>query len=292
VSIDQLRSEVGALAAEVQRVRRSQLYAALADVAATHRAGAPSAVEAGPLRRLPLTGWERNVFSQFGEDGLIAELVRRVGAANRSFVEFGAETGLEGNCVLLAFTGWSGLFIEADVEKARSLQWRYSSNRMVRTLLATVSPDNVEELFRGEDVPGEPDVLSIDVDGIDWWIWRAITSFRPRMVIVEYNGHVTTDRALTIPAGHREPWDGTAYYGASLTAYERLARAKGYRLAHTELNGNNAFFVRDDLCDAIPDDDVVPRRMTNLFLAGTVHAPDLRGRPWIEIGGDGEPCPS
>lgn len=134
-------------------------------------------------------------------------------------------------------------------------------------------------------------MLSIDVDGIDWWIWRAIRSFRPRVVIVEYNRHLTRDRALTIPPDHREPWDGTAYYGASLTAYERLAGAKGYRLVHTELNGNNAFYVREDLCAAMPDDDVVPRRMTNLFLTGTVHGPDLRGRPCIEIGEDGEPSP-
>lgn len=291
-SIDHLRSEVGALASEVQRVRRSQVYAALAEVTANLRAVAPDTVEAKPLRRLSLTGWERSVFSQFGEDGVIAELVRRVGAPNRYFVDFGAETGLEGNCVLLAYAGWNGLFIEADAEKARSLHWRYSSYRMVRTVTATVSPDNVEELFRGEGVPVEPDVLSIDVDGVDWWIWRAITSFRPRIVVIEYNGHLTTDRALTIPVEYREPWDGTAYYGASLTAYERLALMKGYRLAHTELNGNNAFFVREDLCDAIPDDDVVPRRMTNLFLAGMVHAPDPRGRPWTEIDEKGEPRPA
>ena len=239
---------------------------------------------------MPLTGWERSVFSQFGEDGVIAELVRRVGATNRCFVEFGAETGLEGNCVLLASAlGWSGLLIEADPEAARSLIWRYSSDPGLGRRGA-VSPENVEEHFRAAGVPEEPDLLSIDIDGIDWWIWRAIRSFRPRIVVVEYNGHLAREQALTIPAYHRESWDGTAYYGASLTAYERLARAKGYRIVHTELNGNNAFYVRDDLCAAMPDDDVVPRRMTNLFLTGTVHRPDLNGRPWIEVGEDGEPA--
>jgi hypothetical protein len=277
------------LAAGIQHIRRSQIYAALADVAAAHRAAAPDPAEAEGLRRMPLTSFERGVFSQFGEDGVIAELLRRIGTVSRHFVEFGAETGLEGNCVLLASLGWSGLFMEYDAEKARSLDWRYSSNEAVRTVQAEVSPDNVEERFREGAVPDEPDVLSIDVDGIDWWIWRAITSFRPRIVVVEYNGHLTTDRSLTIRGGHREPWDGTAYYGASLTAYERLARAKGYRLVHTELNGNNAFFVREDLCAAMPDHDVVPRRMANLFLSGTVHGPDRRGRPWIEIAENGEP---
>ena len=287
--IDEFARDVGALASEVQRVRRSQLYAALADVTATHRAAPPDLSEAARLRRVPLTGWERSVFSQFGEDGVIAELVRRVGAPSRYFVEFGAESGLEGNCPLLASEGWSGLFMEADAEQGRSLQWRYQSAPMILTKVTTVTTDNVETLFRKHGVPAEPDLLSIDVDGIDWWVWRAITSFRPRIVVIEYNGHLTPDRALTIPAEHREPWDGTSYYGASLTACERLARAKGYHLAHTELNGNNAFFVRDDLCDAIPDDDVVPRRMTNLFLAGVVHAPDPHGRAWVEIDENAEP---
>jgi hypothetical protein len=290
VNSDGLRGDVEALSAQVQRVHRAQLYAALTDVTSTHRGEAPNARDAESLRRMSLTSWERGVFSQFGEDGVIAELFRRVGAESRSFVEFGAETGLEGNCVLLASAlGWTGLFIEADEEKARSLHWRYSSSTAVQTVTATVGPDNIEALLRGAGVPQEPDVLSIDVDGTDWWIWRAISSFHPRIVVVEYNGHLTTDRALTIPAEHREPWDGTAYYGASLIAYERLARAKGYRLVHTELNGNNAFFVREDLCDAMPDDDLVPRRLTNLFLTGTVHGPDLRGRPWVGIGEDGEP---
>jgi hypothetical protein len=103
---------------------------------------------------------------------------------------------------------------EGDAEKARSLIWRYSSAAHVTTAEAMVTPDGVEEHFRAGGVPDEPDVLSIDVDGIDWWIWTAIASFRPRIVVVECNGHITTDRALTIPSGHRESWDGTAYYGA------------------------------------------------------------------------------
>jgi hypothetical protein len=290
MSIDRLSGEVAALAARVDRVGRAQLYAAIADVVASHRAEAPDDAESESLRRTSLTGWERGVFSQFGEDGVIAELVRRVGAPTRYFVEFGAETGLEGNCLLLASAlGWSGLLIEGDAEKARTLVWRLSPIPGVQAIEGTVTPENVEEHFRTAGVPDEPDVLSIDVDGIDWWIWRAIRSFRPRIVVVEYNGHLTLDRALTVPAQHRDAWDGTAYYGASLTAYERLARAKGYRLVHTELNGNNAFYVREDLCRTVPDDDVVPRRMTNLFLAGGVHAPDPHGRPWVEIGEDGEP---
>jgi hypothetical protein len=269
---------------------RQLTYAALRDVTATHRAAPPDEQEAAALRRLPLTAWERPVFSQFGEDGVIAELGRRIGVASGSFVEFGVESGLEANSVFLAnVMGWTGVMLEADFEAARALRWRYAANDRVRTAHSFVLPDTVEEVFANNEVPAEPDLLSIDIDGVDWWIWRAIRSYQPRIVVVEYNGHLLPEQSLTVPESHRAPWDGTAYYGASLTALERLGRTKGYRLVHTELNGNNAFFVRDDLCAAMPDGDVVARRMTNLFLTGTVHPPDSAGREWVEIDAAGEP---
>jgi hypothetical protein len=282
--------ELARIAAGAARADRQLIYAALADVAAIHRSPGPGEDEAVRLRRLPLTAWERPVFSQFGEDGVIAELVRRIGAGSGTFVEFGVESGLEANSVFLAnVLGWKGLMLEADTEGARALGWRYSANDRVRTAQATVLPENAEEIFASHDVPEEPDLLSIDVDGLDWWIWRSIRSYRPRIVVIEYNGHLLPEQSLTVPETHRAPWDGTVYYGASLAACERLALSKGYRLVHTELNGNNAFFVRDDLCGAMPDGEVVARRMANFFLRGTVHPPDPAGREWVGIDEAGEP---
>ena len=272
------------------RAARDLRYAALHDVATTHFAAGPSDADAQRLRRLPLTAWERAVFSQFGEDGVIAEVLRRIRTRSNWFVEFGAEAGIEGNTVFLAqVLGWDGLLIESDREAARSLAWRHSSLDAVRTAHATVTAENIEALLGEHGVPTEFDVLSIDIDGIDWWVWRAIVSHRPAVVVIEFNGHLAIDRSITVPLTHREPWDGTAYYGASLTAFERLGRAKGYRLVHTELNGNNAFFVREDLCSAMPGDDVVARRMTNLYLAGIVHPPDPHARPWVQVDERGEP---
>ena len=121
---------------------------------------------------------------------------------------------------------------------------------------AAVTPDNVEELFVQAGVPPEPDVLSIDVDGQDYWIWEAIEACRPRVVVIEYNAVLPPGRQLVQPLGFVDRWDGTDYFGASLDAVCALAERKRYRLVHTDLGAINAFFVRSDLADgtAPPED--------------------------------------
>src|SRR4051794_4517235 len=137
-----------------------------------------------------------------------------------------------------------------------------------------VTPANVEALFAAHDVPVESDVLSIDVDGTDYWIWEAVTSYRPRIVVIEYNGALDPSRRLVQPRDH-PGWDGTTdYYGASLGALEALAAEKGYRLVHCELTGNNAFFVHDDVPGDYPAAADVPRRTANHWLRGLQHRPD------------------
>ena len=120
-------------------------------------------------------------------------------------------------------------------------------------------------------MPEEPDLVSIDVDGNDYWIWRALTGYRPRLVIVEYNGAIDPRERRVMPYTPGFRWDGTSDYGASLGALEELAAEKGYRLVHTELAGVNAFFVREDLVGGLPAGDAVPRRSANHVLMGLGH---------------------
>jgi hypothetical protein len=157
-----------------------------------------------------LTRFERRVFSQNGEDGVVAEVLRRVGAPGRWFVEFGAGTGHEGICVALAdVLGWSGLFLEVDRYAFGELARKYRGERRVQTVRAAVTAENVEELFAAAEVPLEPDVVSIDVDGNDWWIWRALRGYRPRLVVVEYNGNLDPGAALVKPYDPTATWDFT-----------------------------------------------------------------------------------
>jgi len=253
---------------------RRPVYNALALAVQRHRAAPGSG---------PLEPYELQVFSQNGEDGVIAELLARTGTDARWFVEFGASRGSEGTCVLLAdVIGFEGLFIEADEPSYAALQAKYAHHPRVRTLQSRVTPDNVQALFAQAGVPAEPDVLSIDVDGADYWIWRALTDYRPRIVVIEYNAHLDPAAALTVPAD-TGPWDGTDYFGASLGALRLIGEQNGYRLVHTDLTGVNAFFVRADLPGAYPDPDDVVIHQPNYLLAGIRHRPDPHGRPWIEV---------
>lgn len=260
-------------------------YVALAELVRRHNrkdAPPPSSLE-------PLTRFEHKVFSQNGEDGVLCELLWRVGVGDRWFVEFGIETGIEGNCVFLAdVMGWSGLFMEPSGDAAATLARRYSANPAVRTTRALVTPENVEELFADAGVPTEPDVLSIDVDGNDYWIWQALTHYSPRIVVIEYNAQWPLSARWVQPFDPGRVWQGTDNYGASLGALRSLGETKGYQFVHTELSGNNAFFVRADIEAAMPAADVVPMRAPNHFLLGASHPPHPQPAPRIiDLDADG-----
>ena len=208
---------------------------AMAELDRRHRA--ISAAPSVDVEMCLLTQFELRVFSQNGEDGVLAEILRRIGVGEqRYFVEFGVESGREGNCVYLAdIAGWRGLFMDGDERFFTALQQKYRASELVHTTNAMVMPENVQELFAAAEVPSEPDVLSIDVDGTDYWIWEAIKDYRPRVVVVEYNSALDPRRRLVQPADYEVGWDGTDYFGASLAAMRSLGERKGYRLVQPTL---------------------------------------------------------
>jgi len=228
-----------------------------------------------------LTAYELRVFSQNGEDGVLAEILRRIGVAGRTFAEFGVGDGTEGNTVFLAqVLGWSGAYMEADDGAYAALERRFAGNPRVATLHAAVEPGTVEALFEQVGVAEEPDVLSVDVDGNDYWIWRALEAFRPRVVVIEYNGDLDPTVPKVMPYAPGWRWDHTSGYGASLAALEALGADKGYRLVHTELAGVNAFFVRDELAAPLPAGEEVPRRSASHSLLGHGHRPPRHEPEW------------
>ncbi len=287
--IDQTKVTLTELGGRVDRLDEGlqtdrSLYLALSELDRRHRAIAatPSGEAAGTL-----SPCELRVFSQNGEDGVIAEILTRIGVGEqRYFVEFGVESGREGNCVYLAdVADWQGLFMDGDERFFADLQRKYRATERVRTTLAMVTPENVQELFAAAGVPSEPAVVSIDVDGGDYWIWEAIEDHRPRLVIVEYNSTLDPRRRLVQPADHRDGWDGSDYFGASLGAMCALGERKGYRLVHAELSGVNAFFVREDLAEGrLPEArEVALRGKPNYFQRGISHPPDQHGRLYLDL---------
>ncbi len=196
---------------------------------------------------------EFRIFSQNGEDGILVWLLEQTGAPVKSFAEIGIEHGRECNTAVLGFVlGWSGVLFEADpldVAAAQSLAARMLKDRpnRVDVRLARIDHDNIDALLGA----GELGVLSIDVDSMDYWLWDAVRSANPRIVIMEYNASMGAELALTVPysanfsAQSFHPSD--YYHGASLAALEKLGRLKGYSLVAVCAAGVNAFFVRDDI---------------------------------------------
>jgi hypothetical protein len=210
-------------------------------------AGSDRWFQAGDLR-----AYERRVYSQNGEDGILQELLFRIGVETGYFVEFGVESGVECNCALLAREkGWRGLFLEPNEAHFGRLVEHYRGLPGVRCVREVVTAANIESLLEANGVPHEFDVLSIDVDGNDYWIWSAIRRWRPRVVVIEYNASYPPPRKWVMREDVNYRWNGTNYHGASLASLAALGRSKGYALVGTNSTGINAFFVREDL--ASPD---------------------------------------
>ena len=212
--------------------------------------------------------------SQTDEDGLIAAIFEDIPISSRSFVEFGIGpaagdpgymTGLEGNCVLLRKQGWNGLFMDGGVHPPE-----FDVKREF------ISPMNVNTLFRKHGVRGDVDIVSIDVDGQDFWVWMAC-QYRPALFILEYNRHFVSPReSFTAQFDPHHVWDGTCYYGASLGALIKLGADKEYTLVCE--NGVNAFFVRSDLLSNAHE-----FAGCGVMEAAIQHPSDKRNRAWVAV---------
>jgi hypothetical protein len=196
---------------------------------------------------------EFRVFSQWGEDGIIQFLTRHVPVINKTFVEFGVQDYLESNTrFLVVKDDWSGLVIDGSAEniatiRRSELYWRHN----VRAECVFITRENINDVIRSAGIAGDIGLLSVDIDGNDYWVWRAIDVVRPRIVVVEYNARFGADRAVSVPYDpqfvRRQAHYSMIYYGASLTALTQLGQTKGYALVGCNTAGNNAFFVRKDV---------------------------------------------
>lgn len=238
---------------------------------------------------------EFSVFSQNGEDGILLDLLRRIGPHEKTFVEIGVENGRECNTAMLGFVlNWNGLMLEAEahhVDEARrfaSYMLRGKTNRVdIRQAVVTV--ENVNALIEAAGFEGDLGLLSIDVDGMDYWLWKAVQVVRPAVVAVEYNASFGAERSITVP--YKEHFDSRRehasgwYHGASLAALEKLGRERGYVLAATDSCGVNAFFARDDA--GIPGGSASelfhPHLERSKIKAPAEQWAEIRGLPFVEV---------
>lgn len=196
---------------------------------------------------------EFRAFSQWGEDGIIQFLLRHVNIERKTFVEFGADNyNVESNTrFLLTNNNWTGLVIDSSPAAIKRLTNSYPYVLYdLRAVAAFITRDNINALLSENGISGEIGLLSIDIDGNDYWLWMAINVIHPVIVIIEYNYRFGSDRAVTIPYDEQfarsKAHPSRLYFGASLKALCVLAHQKGYAFVGCNSNGVNAFFVRLD----------------------------------------------
>ena len=194
---------------------------------------------------------EYKVFSQCGDDGIIQYLIKQVSIRSRSFVEFGVETYVEANTrFLLINNNWKGLILDGSPENIDYIQsdsffWQYH----LIAKQAFITAENINSLLTENGFKGPLGLLSIDIDGNDYWVWKAIDVVEPDIVVAEYNSLFGAERAITIPYQpdfvRSKAHYSYLYFGTSLAALCDLAIEKGYSFIGCNSTGVNAYFVKN-----------------------------------------------
>lgn len=200
-----------------------------------------------------LSDFEFKVFSQWGEDGIIQRLIAEVPIAHRTFIEFGVEDFMESNCrYLLMNDNWQGMVLDgsaANIERLRTSYFFWKHD--LRAEAQFITAENIDHLLGRAGFDVDLGLLSVDVDGMDFWILESIRCVRPRILVTEYNALFGPERIVTVPYEadfqRTRKHHSNLYYGASLGAMTALAIARGYDLVGTNSTGSNAFFVRSDV---------------------------------------------
>jgi len=238
------------------------------------------------------------VYSQTDEDGILHYIFSIIGTANKKSVEICAGNGVECNTAnLIVNHGWHGLLVDGEEGNVkRGIEfYKTNSNTFIYPPVfvhSWITRDNVNEVIKNNGFEGEIDLLSLDMDGVDYWIWDAINIIEPRVVVLEYQNIISPDKALTVPycdsfyAYEHSTTNGLPNFcGASLLAFVKLAKTKGYRLVGCNNLGYNAFFIKNPLSEKeIPEIDVRDCfKHPNVLWAMKERFPIVKDFPWVEV---------
>jgi hypothetical protein len=261
-TVRDVRSRIKKVEASVERIERvvggrglqADLIATRQALATLQRGTAFAELDVPFPERLHVNRFR--LMSQNEEDGITLELLRRAGFAPQRFVEIGCGTNGGNSGFLVDELGWRGVMLDAGEKNVLAVRRRFNGE-LLTAKQAWITAENIDELVTSAGFEGEIGFLSIDIDGNDYWVWKALDAVQPRVVCLEYNSFWGPDRAVVVPydpAFHRRSVAdaGGHYYGASLAALAALATDKGYRLVSTDHRGVNAFFLRNDVAPEIP----------------------------------------
>lgn len=251
--LDRLEDALATLTREVRRMADEQRLLREIDA----RVESLVRMQAVERKSLPypyrLTAHRFGIRSQRGEDGVLAAILEEAGVKQRRFVELGCGDNGGNSGFLAAELGWTGLMVDGSKEAIAGLRREFRS-REVAVKQGWITREDVDDMLGRFGTTGDVDVLSIDIDGNDIWVWEALTAVDPRVVCIEYNTILGPERSVAVPYDPdfvRDPKRLFGrYFGASLAALETIGRRKGYRLVAVE--NVNAFFLRKDVARRIP----------------------------------------
>ena len=238
------------------------------------------------------------VFSQTDEDGILLYIFSIIGVTNKHSIEICAGDGIECNTAnLIVNHGWHGLLVDGNKTRVKKGLEFYKKNSHTyvyppKFVHQWLTRDNINDVLIGSGFEGGIDLMSLDMDGVDYWIWEAIKVVEPRVVVVEYQDIIGPVKSLTVP--YKDDFDANKYpttagmpnfCGASLPAFAKLAERKGYRLVGCNRYGYNAFFIKN----AIGEDKIPEININECFKHPKVlwgmkeRFPSVKDFPWVEV---------
>lgn len=236
-----------------------------------------------------------HVYSQTDEDGFLIYIFSLIGTTNKKVVEIGSGDGLECNSAnLIIHHGWDALLLDGDANNVSTGIKIYSfikntHNNPPKLVNAWITLENINGLLEKNGFKGEIDLLSIDIDGNDYWIWKVIECVNPRVVVIEYNTYWMENESVTVPYDpefQAKIINGAYYCGASLAAFVSLGKKLGYRLVGSNTRQYNAFFVRNGLgIDILPEVTVESclSSYKNSQSLNQYNFPAIKELPWEKV---------
>jgi hypothetical protein len=229
--------------------------------------------------------------SQFEEDGILLYIFSLVGTTAKVAVEICAGDGTECNTTNLILNhGWNGFLFDGNprlVEKGKDFFSKHKDTFLWPPQFnhAWITAENVNKVVRDAGTSGEIDLLSLDIDGMDYWIWKALDCIEPRVVVCETHNVIGPDKPLTVPYDPNFKIQIPDYRSASLAAMAKLASQKGYRLVGAHRYGFNAFFLRngigDDLLPSVPVSSCLLHPSAQHAMRETW--PKVKDLQWVEV---------
>ncbi len=196
------------------------------------------------------------VFSQFEEDGKLLYIFSIIGFGNKTFVDLGSNDCVNSNCAnLVIHHNWKGLFVDGDKKLlaiGKKFYDKYPNPWSYKPKFSHsfITKNNVNEIIKNQNIEGEIDFLSIDIDGNDYWIWKALTIIEPKVVVIESQvAFGLHDLIVPYNEKYTENIENNFYCGASTLAIYKLAKSKNYRLIGANEYGNNLFFIKNGIAE-------------------------------------------